>query len=101
MEGIAWWDWLGIGLGVVGVVAFIMAVQPFTQAIFGRPKILVRFNTKDDIPRHIALQCGVVNVPVIKGILNVLQVDRQTAEELWAPFDIIESHQGTKVFGAV
>ena len=34
-----WWDWLGIALGGIGVVAFIMAVQPFIQMFAGKPRL--------------------------------------------------------------
>ena len=30
-----WWDWIGVVGFVFGVVAFLMAVQPFTQVLFG------------------------------------------------------------------
>ncbi len=41
---INWWDWLAIALGGVGFVGCVMAVQPFAQAIWGRPRLEPEFN---------------------------------------------------------
>ncbi|MCH7737627.1 MAG: hypothetical protein IH872_09550 [Chloroflexi bacterium] len=97
----AWWDWIGVAAFVIGVVALVMAFPPLIQAIFGRPRIKVSFTSSEKRPQNRILECGISNTPITKGVLNLFRIDRQAAEDLWAPFDIIESHEGGKVFDAV
>ena len=98
--GMAWWDWAGIVMGAIGVVAFVMAVQPFVQMIWGAPKIVVAFG-EDTVGEIKMLHCHIANFPVKGKLLRFLKVRRSVAEDVWAPFEILEHQTGEKVFDAV
>lgn len=77
---IGWWDWVGIGLGILGTVAFVMAVQPFTQAIWGRPKPVIEF--KEQLSDAGKLLVGTIShVPITNRVLRWLRVYRMTLEK--------------------
>lgn len=98
------WEWIGFFLAVIGfpigVVAFLMAVQPFVKMIWGRPKIFIAFD--DKVLNGVkVLQCSFMNVPITRGILNRLRIRRDTAEGLFALFDIKNAATGEEVFSAL
>lgn len=81
-----------------------MAVQPFTQVIFGQPKIRISFNTAEiagNANKTIVLQGLVLNQPITKGPLAWIKVTRITAKDLFAEFEIIEFRTQKKEFNAV
>ncbi len=90
------WQWLGLALAFFGAVGFLMAVQPFTQAIWGRPKIEVDFGVLEVGDWHM-LVCRVYNRPIGGGPLSWLRVSRDSAHELCAKVDIFEDGSGSFV----
>ena len=85
----------------MGVVVFVMAVQPFTQMIWGKPKITVDFSASNVDSGRI-LECRVYNPPITTGVLRLLGTTRMTSEDIMADFSIKEDGSGRVVFpGAV
>ena len=83
----AQWEWVAL---IIGAVAFVMAIQPFTQLIWGKPLIDITFHqfTDNDIK---TLCFDITNEPITKGILPKLGVYRRTAEGVRADFYIFDS----------
>jgi hypothetical protein len=94
---------LGTALGITGVViglpALAMAVSPFCQMIWGRPKLAIKFveftgtEGKD-------LICSIVNIPIKNKILKWIGVRRE-AGDLYVSFDIIEEGSNRLLFGSI
>lgn len=94
----AWWLWV---VSIIGIMAFVMAVKPFVQAIWGKPKIEVDFGVKD-LEGGRVLQCEICNPPIRHKILRLLGVTRVIAEDITASFSIEEYGSGRVIFsGAV
>ena len=84
-------DW-GIALGVAGIAvglpALVVAVPPYCQMIWGRPKLRIEFvdftgtEGKD-------LMCSIFNEPVHNRFLKAVAVARETGD-LNAAFDLTE-----------
>jgi hypothetical protein len=84
-------DW-GIVLGIAGVAiglpALVLAVSPFCQMIWGRPKLKIEFvdftgtDGKD-------LMCSILNEPIRSRFLKLARVRRE-AGDLNASFDLSE-----------
>lgn len=66
-----------------------MAVAPFLQVYFGRPKILIEF-TKDMIYGSDFLGCQISNPPLLHPLARFLGLHQESAEDVWAGFDINE-----------
>jgi hypothetical protein len=81
------WFWASF---TIGAVAFIMAVQPFTQAIWGRPKIQLSYDEFEG-----RLFCLLQNVPIRERILKILCVTRMPIQDLSVEFSIY--HKDTKL----
>ncbi len=75
------WEWFTLIGGIVGGVAFLMAVQPFLEFIWGRPKIQIEFEARDKGSVRY-LDILLTNVPVGNPILKFLGVSRRTAEDV-------------------
>src|SRR4030042_3654325 len=77
------WGWFTLITGIIGVVAFLMAVSPFAQMIWGRPKIKIVFGieVRDNIS---FLRCEIWNEPIRKGFLKNIGVRRDTANDVVA-----------------
>lgn len=88
-----------IGIGIA-VVALVMAVQPFTQAIWGRPKLIINLKPyrKNGVQ---GLICEIGNPPIESRLLRGIQVHRSTAEDVVANLGITEHHSQKRVFGVV
>lgn len=84
-----WWDWVGIIMGVIGVVAFVMALQPFLQFCFGRPKLKVEFNTLDDEPGRL-LYCG-LSSPEVSRVLRKMGIRRDAIQGLTVLASIVDA----------
>lgn len=91
----AQWEWVAL---IIGGLAFLMAVQPFLQAIYGRPKIVVYMPEPRKLDSSAVLGCHVVNYPIAGGILGTLCVTRNTAKGLIVLFDIKEKRTASKVY---
>ncbi len=70
------WEWVGIVLAWVGIA---MGVQPFTQGIWGKPKIDIDFETYTPNMQVRGLYVYIYNRPISNRILVLLGVDRSTA----------------------
>jgi len=93
----AWWLWV---VSIIGIMAFVMAVKPFVQAIWGKPEIEVDFGVKD-LEGGRVLQCEICNPPIRHKILRLLGVTRVTAEDITAEFRIKEHGRQSEIFAAV
>lgn len=83
-------------MGAVGVVAFLMAVQPFIQMLWGRPKIQVAF-IKTQLAGVWSLECRIYNRPITNKVGKWLRMRRDTADDIWASFSVKEKGSGTIV----
>jgi hypothetical protein len=91
------WEWFTLITGSIGMVAFLMATQPFTQAIWGRPKIFIDFGT-NNMKDCDYFQCNIWNTPITKGILNFIRVRRDDAKDVIAFFSIEEKGSNRVIF---
>jgi hypothetical protein len=73
------WQWV---FAVIGLVAFLMAVQPFTQFIWGRPRIEINFIARD-VGSSRYLDIVLSNRPVESRILKRLKIRREKAESVF------------------
>jgi len=73
-----------------------LAIQPFTQVIWGRPKLSVLFRV-DDTGESEVLHCLISNVPVTNRILKALLVYRNPIDDLVVEFDILTRHNMQKI----
>ena len=85
------WQWFTLIGGIIGLVAFVMSVQPFTQAIWGNPRIEITFKqlVKDNGDK--VLYFDIINKFISRGILQKLAVWLRTAEGLCADYYIYDS----------
>lgn len=83
-----WWDWAGIIMGAIGVAAFVMAIQPFLQLCFGRPKLKVEFDTFESKDGRI-LYCGFSSAQV-SGMLRRIGVRRDAIQGLSVSASIVD-----------
>ncbi len=90
--------WAQTLLGILGGVAFLMAIQPFIQMWCGRPKINIGFSTRDVIEGGTCMTCIIWNEPITRGILSFLRIHRDTAEDVLAFFFIKERDSGQIIF---
>jgi len=74
---------------IVGGIAFLMAVQPVLQAIFGRPKVGLRFGV-EDMAQGRVLECELCSPPITSGLLRRLCIRRTVAEDIMALFRVDE-----------
>ena len=87
------WEWVAL---ILGGVAILMAVQPFTQAIWGNPRIKITFRQSVDNGIKL-LRFDIGNEPIYGGILSKLGVYRRTAEGVRADFSIYDSSGNQKL----
>jgi hypothetical protein len=80
------WGWVAL---VLGGVALFMAVSPFLQMYFGRPKIKIEF-IEDTMDGAKFLACQLSNPPLVHPIARFLGLHRESAEDLWVGFEIRE-----------
>lgn len=86
----AHWEWVAL---ILGGVAFLMAVSPFLQMYFGRPKIRIEF-TEDVIDGGKFLGCQLSNPPLLHPLARFFGLHRESAEDVWAGFEINEDKTG-------
>lgn len=89
----AQWEWVAL---IIGGVAFMMAVQPFTQFIWGRPKIEVEFSTRDNNSSR-SLDILLLNYPVKNRVFRFLGVHRMPAEDVWVSYRIKDARSGNQI----
>jgi len=87
----SFWEWFELIGGFIGFVAFLMAVQPFTEAIWGNPCIEITPNQFVSNGKKI-LCFDLSNKFISKGILQKLRIWRRTAEGLCVDFYIYDSN---------
>ena len=73
------WQWI---FAIIGVGAFLMAIQPFTQVIWGRPKIEVDFSARDSGNSRF-LDILIFNRPIQNWFLKTIKVRRDKAEDVF------------------
>lgn len=89
------WQIITIISLAVAIVAFLIATPPFTQMIWGRPKIKVFFEEFD-----YGLACYLGNEPIAHGILQVLCITRMPVQDLSVNF-IITNKDKTPIFSGL
>ncbi|MHB8085378.1 MAG: hypothetical protein ACYDHZ_06110 [Dehalococcoidia bacterium] len=78
-----------------------MAVQPFVQMIWGKPKIKIAFSVQE-LDGARCLRCDIYNLPIKARILRVMSIRRMVAEDILANYEIYECGTDKLVFtGAV
>ena len=72
---------------VLGTIGFLMAIQPFTQVIFGRPKVRAHLfaGTFEELQ---VIECLLANDPTMSWFPRWLRVHRDVAEDVHASFHI-------------
>lgn len=89
----AQWEWVAL---ILGGVAFIMAVQPFTQFIWGRPRIEIEFGARDEDGLRY-LDIFLYNRPVTSRLLKSIKIHRDTAKDVFVEYNI-QNTQTDKVY---
>ncbi len=89
----------GVIIGSIALVLAIMAVQPFTQAIWGSPHIEITFRQSIKNGEKV-LSFDIHNKPIYGGILRKMHVYRRAAEGVSVGFFIFDS-SGNNLFIAV
>jgi len=90
----------GVIIGSIALVVAIMAVQPFTQAIWGSPRIEITFRHQSVKDEGKNLSFDIHNKPIYGGILRKMRVYRRAAEGVSVAFFIFDS-SGNNQFIAV
>ena len=75
---------------VIGSLAFTIAMYPIAQALWGRPHLKIKFAVETVTDQEV-LRCLIFNRPIRARVGRILRIERQTAEDLWAGFEIRES----------
>lgn len=91
------WEWVALALGGV---SFLMAVQPFIQAVWGRPDIRVGEGTREFDEWHL-LELQILNMPIRGRLLRFFRVRRDTARSVWMSLDIRSHGSQALVHGIV
>ena len=86
MDG--FWQWF---FSIIGGVAFIMAIQPFTQYIWGKPNLSVKLAI-EKLDSNVMLFCRVGNIPIKNKLLRFLGVRTNTIEQLGIEFRIYQKN---------
>lgn len=95
------WQIVSLIFGFAGVIALIMAVQPFIQMICGKPKIKIDFSIQE-LPGSRCLRCDIYNELITAKILKAMSIRRMVAEDILANYEIYEWGTDKLVFtGAV
>lgn len=80
------WDWVNFVLAMVGV---LMAVQPFLQMIYGKPKLTVSFESIGTPPCRMI--CHILNPPLMRGCAYRMGVRTMAAEDIIACFQVADA----------
>jgi hypothetical protein len=91
------WEWF---FAIIGSVAFLMAIQPFIQYLFGRPKLIIVFEVID-ISEGQILNCLLQNEPIHNILLQKLGVYRTAIDDLVVQFSILDCKTQRKISNAV
>jgi hypothetical protein len=78
------WQWF---FAIIGMVAFLMAVQPVTQVILGRAKPVFGFRVAN-MNKNETLICDIWNNPIRSWFLKALAIRRNQIENISAQFEI-------------
>jgi hypothetical protein len=79
---------IGVVALLVAIVAVVIAVPPFAQMIYGRPKVKLSFDVSTEQGAKLLL-CTIHNLPIVSWFLRKIGVTR-TPTEVFAAFDIRE-----------
>lgn len=85
-----WAEWTA---AIIGGAAFLLAVQPFTQFIWGRPKLDLEFDRYVEGQNRL-LVVLLKNPPISSKILNALRISRNPIQSLVVHFRIAEHGSG-------
>jgi hypothetical protein len=83
------WQWF---FGIIGGIAFIMAIQPFTQVILGKPCLFADFETQK-VDTKLFLVCKFWNSPIRNKIMQMLLITRNPVEDLYIEFEIFNKQK--------
>lgn len=91
----AQWEWDALILGLAG---FLMAVSPFVQLYWSKPKIQITF--RDDFHSSGAkvFRVYLENLPPL-GITRILHLSRTPATSVGVNYTIRELHSGKEIIG--
>lgn len=81
----AQWEWVAL---ILGGVAFIMAVQPFIQFCFGRPRLRVLFDTHETDDGRI-LHCALYS-PQVSKVLRKIGIRRDAIQGLNVSASVVD-----------
>ena len=93
----AWWPWL---FAVLAVGALILALMPFPQMIWGKPRIVFELDNVVTEPGFGLLMANVRNPPLQNKALLALGIRRTTVADVSLTLSI-ENAGGTKVYDQV
>lgn len=88
------WEWVAL---ILGGVSFLMAVSPFIQMIWGKPKLTLKFHRRTGNIGYISLECYVYNLPIRNKLLTWLGVRRENTSGIIALFELREALSGEVV----
>lgn len=84
-------NWYWIVPLIVGVVALALAVSPFLQMKYGKPKIELRYNVLDTDSKDTRfLECGIVNKPITNRFLRAWGIQRNEAQDVFVRLTITD-----------
>jgi hypothetical protein len=81
------WQWVGIIIGILAFVGFIVSLPTILQMFCGQPNIKIKLRSRDVYEGRV-LECQLVNPPITKHLLKRLGVHRRTIDDLVAVFTI-------------
>ncbi|WP_332445768.1 hypothetical protein [Dehalococcoides mccartyi] len=84
-------------ISLIALAIALMALPTVAQMICGKPRISIQYNVREDLGYR-QLQGEIYNLPITKGVLNLLAVRRMTAEEVMVEWTIKESKSLREVF---
>jgi hypothetical protein len=89
----AWVSWTGLGLAVAAIV---LALPPIFQMFFGRPKLVVTFETAP-VKQGIQLRCNIQNLAISKWLQRIGSYRAPT--NISAIYEIFEFGTNKQILG--
>jgi energy-converting hydrogenase Eha subunit A len=94
----SFWEWFTLIVGIIGILGFLMAIAPFIQMIYGKPKIEFDFSEKHSDDGTTIFECAIINPPIDNAILQTIGVTRNIALGTMAIVKIKEKRTGNKLY---
>lgn len=90
------WEWFTRIIGIIGVVAFLLAVQQFIKMWLRTPKIIIDFGEYSDGALFF-LRCEIYNEPITSRFWRFCRISRQNADGIVAFYEL-EAGSGQLLF---